>query len=373
MNIFQHRGGLKRTRKALGQDKLTIGFIGGSITEGSMSGWNWPRPVVAWFVENFPNARIVVENAAIGATGSELAVFRAERDLIQRGCDLVFIEYGVNDQAGEKSARTREGLIRKLLKEERDLVLVYTYSQEMYPYMTQGGMPPGIAEFEQLAQHYSLGSVWAGLHAFQEIKVGRMRWDEWLPDGLHPQFRGSFSYGQSVMSFLQRELVSNPSPSPIPSGERLPKPLNPANWEHARMLPFSALQLKGPWIIQRWLKTVWIDQVLYTAAIGAELQLQFEGSGLILGFDFGKTSCEFRYQLDGGEWKISNRDRPDWCGQEGWFRTFSVAEDLPVGKHTLKLEVIHGNATGKEPVPARFSGTNFCLAFVGVIPGGKTQ
>src|SRR5437763_326691 len=113
--------------RALKSGRITLGFIGGSITD-PRSGTRWPEPVTAWFIEHFPGVRVLVENAAIGATSSDLGVFRAERDLIRRGCDLVFIEYAVNDNGVpvENRNRTREGLIRKLLKDEpRDLVFVY--------------------------------------------------------------------------------------------------------------------------------------------------------------------------------------------------------------------------------------------------------
>jgi hypothetical protein len=82
MDVIHYRGSLKRTLKAIAGGQVTLGFIGGSITE-ARADCNWPDPVSAWFVENFPGVQVSVENAAIGATGSDLAVFRAERDLIR--------------------------------------------------------------------------------------------------------------------------------------------------------------------------------------------------------------------------------------------------------------------------------------------------
>ena len=119
LQVFQHRGGLARTLGALKSGAVTLGFIGGSITD-PRPGYTWPEPVIAWFASTFPGVRIAVENAAIGATGSELAVFRARRDLIGRGCDVVFVEFAVNDsgEPADKRMRTREGLLRKLLARE---------------------------------------------------------------------------------------------------------------------------------------------------------------------------------------------------------------------------------------------------------------
>jgi hypothetical protein len=370
MDIFQHRGGLPRTLTAIKNGQLTLGFIGGSITDGRPE-WNWPDPVCAWFTEHFPGLRIQVENAGIGATGSDLAVFRAGRDLIERGCDLVFVEFAVNDEGVEadRRMRSREGLLRKLLRgEECDVVLTYTFSQPMYADMIADRQPASIADFEKLAAHYQLGSVWMGLHALREVQKGRLRWDEWLPDGLHPQARGSLSYAQAVTAFLERELIAQPGPAIIPTGEALPAPLNSANWENAQALPFADLQLTGPWTIRRSSKLVWMDQIAQTTAPGAQLQFEFEGRGLVLGFDFGKASAEFRYRLNGGEWQLSGFDRPDWMGADGWFRILVVADDLPGKRHIFELEVIHGNPTGDYSIAASYTSTNLKLALVGIIP-----
>ena len=370
MEIYQHRGGLRRTLQAIKRGAVTLGFIGGSITDGRVD-WNWPEPVTAWFVEQFPGVRVTVENAGIGATGSDLAVFRAQRDLLDRGCDLVFIEFAVNDLGTptEQRMRSREGLVRKLLATAScDIVFTYTYSQPMYSEMVAGQVPASIAEFEQLGDHYQIGSVWMGLNALQEVMKGRMRWEEWLPDGLHPQFRGSLSYGQSVATFLEKELRQFPSQSTIPTGDALPAPFNLNNWEKAYMLPFSEVKLTGPWSVRNWPKLYWIDRVLHTAAIGAKLAFTFEGRGLQLGFDFGKTSAEFSYRLDGGAWQKSNRDRPDWCGPDSWYRIFPVADDLAPGRHTFELEVVHGVSAPTVVLPGNYAGTNFNLALIGVIP-----
>jgi hypothetical protein len=359
LSVRVHRAPLCRTWEALRQGRITLGFIGGSITD-PRPGYTWPEPVIAWFVGTFPRARVRVENAAIGATGSELAVFRAQRDLIARGCDIVFIDYAVNDggEPPEKRERTREGLLRKLLAGQgRDVVLAHTFCQDHYAPFLAGRQPASIADFEKLAEHYAIGSVGMGLHALREVQRGLLRWEEWLPDGLHPQHRGSLSYAQAVIGFLEAERRRR-----RPGGARrpLPPPLNPRNWEHARVLPFSKVRLQGPWTVRRASRLVWMDEILSTAAPGARLAFEFRGRGLSLGFDFGKTSAEFRWRLDGGAWQDSKRDRPDWCGPDGWYRVSSVADDLTPGRHAFELEVVHGNAAG-------CTGTNFQLALIGVV------
>ncbi|OPJ62913.1 SGNH/GDSL hydrolase family protein [Clostridium oryzae] len=361
LNIYQKRSGFPRLLKAIKKGEVIIGFIGGSITDQS-SATRWPEYVCSWFVERFPNVRFYIENAAIGGTGSDLAVFRADRDLIDRNCDIVFVEYAVNDneQETEKRMRSREGLIRKLLKEDRDLLITYTYMQDMYTDMMDGKVPATVDEFEQLAAHYDISSVWMGLYALEEVKKGRMRWEEWLPDGLHPDFRGSLSYAQSVTNFLEQELVSNPNYKALAAGKNIKEPFNKKNWENAYILPFSEVETRGPWMIRRWSKMAWTDQVLSTSAVGAKMQFDFEGTGLMLAFDFGTTASEFKYSIDGQEWIETNREREWWMPESGQYLTNTLAQDLKYGKHHIEIEVVHGNRN-------ECKGTNFRLAFIGVI------
>ena len=360
LNVWRYRNGLTRLKKSLQNKKVTLGFIGGSITE-QKNGTMWPEYVISWFVEQFPDIRIYVENAAIGATGSDLAVFRAERDLIQRNCDIVFIEYAVNDwnHPAEQRMRSREGLIRKLLQEERDIVIAYTFRQEMYQDMQNGHVPDSIKEFEQLAEHYGIGSVWMGLYALEEVKKGWMKWEEWLPDGLHPSYRGSFCYAQSIIQYLQHELIQEPHQDAVKYGENLPAPYNPKNWQNTSMVSFDKIRCEGPWAVRSW-PSGWIDQVLDTAAVGAKLYFSFNGRGLCMGFDFGKTSGEFRYRIDKGEWKESKRERSWWVEDKGWYKLELLEDDLENGDHEVEIEVIHGNGEDCK-------GTNFRLAFIGVI------
>lgn len=360
--IWNYRSCLVRTKQRIKEGKLTIGFIGGSITDGRPR-HNWPDPVAAWFVDRFQGVRIIVENAAIGATGSDLAVLRAQRDLLDRGCDLIFIDYAVNDEdlPTEERMPAREGLIRKLLGS--DLILVHTYSQKMYEEMAVGQVPASIAELEQLAEHYQLNSVWMGLYAFQEVCRGMMRWEEWLPDGLHPSYRGSYSYAQSVIVMLEQQLGAEAETYALPqlhNDYTLPAPLDPNHWEAADLIPLSELQLEGPWVTKRWPYYEWFDQVLETFVIGAKLSFHFTGRGVVLAFDFGKTSAEFRYRLDGGPWIEEQRERPEWAGDEGWLRLSRLREGLPEGNHFLELEVIRS----QDPA---CRGVNFRLGLVGII------
>jgi hypothetical protein len=362
LNEFTNRNVLSHVWRSLNEGEITIGFMGGSITDGRPR-TNWPEPVAAWFSEQFPSAKICIENAAIGATGSDLAVFRAQRDIIDRGCDLVFIEYAVNDLfvGSEQRNKTRETLIRSILANGNcDVILVYTYHQDMYTAMMQAELPASVAEFEQLAEHYGIGSVWVGLHALNELKRGRFSWEEWLPDGLHPSTRGSLSYAQGVIAFLETESARYIQAESQAAPTSLPVPMFEGLWHSVSLLSLKAAYIEGPWVLKRWLHHVWIDQVLETSAVGAKLSFSFYGKGLALGMDFGWKTAEFNYRIDDSEWVFSDRARPEWLSDDGLFSFYLVSDSLQESDHRFELEVVHGNAPNCK-------GTNFRLGFIGVI------
>lgn len=351
--VHRIRSPLANFRRALDSGTVRVGFLGGSITD-QKTGTRWPEMFSAWLTAKWPRVRWIFENAAIGATGSDLAVFRAKRDIIERDCDLVFVEYAVNDHgtAPERRARAREGAIRQLLAGcRRDVVLVYTFMREFHEDMEAGRAPSSVADFEILAEHYGLNSVWLGLHAWREVNEGLMRWEEWLPDGLHPEHRGSHSYAQAVIANVGKGLASKGKT------KTLPPALDPLCWERPRIIPFAEIERTGPWTERRWGALNWIDQVLFTTAPGATLRGKFHGRNLVAGFDFGSASSEIRWRIDRGSWQTSVRDRPEWCGPSGWYRPLVLAENLKPGARTFELETLHGDTP-------ECTGCTTCIPFI---------
>ncbi len=362
LQAIRRRHSLAQTARRIAEGRLTIGFLGGSITEESDH--NWPGPVARWFAQTFPSTSVIVENAGMGATGSDSGCLRARLEIIDRGCHLTFVEYAVNDigAQSERRSRSREGLIRQLLADGQEVVLVHTYSQAMYADMIEGKVPATIAEFEVLAEHYGLGSVWAGLHALNEVRSGSMSWNEWLPDGLHPAHRGSWSYAGAVIQFLNDELrpSSPPSAALSEAAAKLPPPLFPLHWQGVTLLPLASIDTTGPWVLRRAHNRFHTGQVLESHTPGARVAFSFTGRGLVLVFEYGRRSAEFSYRIDGGDWVPVTRERPEWGGDCGMVQPFVISDDLPDGSHTFEMEITHGNRP-------ECTGTECRLGLIGVV------
>ena len=64
---------------------ITVGFLGGSITQGSLASrpeYCYAARVYRWWQETFPLSEITLINAGIGGTTSQFGAARVEEDLL---------------------------------------------------------------------------------------------------------------------------------------------------------------------------------------------------------------------------------------------------------------------------------------------------
>lgn len=105
-------------KKAQNGEPVTVGVIGGSITQGSgaTSGANcYASLVKKWWEETFPQSRLTFINAGKGDTTSLMGVARVEEDLLCYNPDFVIAEFSVNDPLQSIYGLSYEGLVRKIL------------------------------------------------------------------------------------------------------------------------------------------------------------------------------------------------------------------------------------------------------------------
>lgn len=109
---------MKQVMKKAGRgEDVVIGFLGGSITQGSLSSTPetcYAYLVYKWWCDKFPNANVRYVNAGIGGTTSQFGVARVEDDLLSYEIDFTVVEFSVNDDDNEHFLETYEGLIRKI-------------------------------------------------------------------------------------------------------------------------------------------------------------------------------------------------------------------------------------------------------------------
>ena len=198
-------------------DRLTLAFLGGSITQGSVSTQYtncYAYLVYQWFVRRFPKTAFTYVNAGVGGTTSQFGVSRVEEDVLRFKPDFVIIEFSVNDENTEFYKETYEGLVRKVYGNlyEPAVLLVHNICYDT-----------GISAEEkhrEIGAHYRLPSVSMKPTVYAEVVAGRIPNREITPDDLHPNSSGHELVAEVITDcldkiYMHRFEEEEPYPMPV--------------------------------------------------------------------------------------------------------------------------------------------------------------
>lgn len=188
-------------KRAAAGEKLTIGFIGGSITMGSgASSYEncYASKVYDWWSTNFIESSFDFVNAGIGATTSQFACARVKEDLLSKNPDVVIVEFSVNDEGTAKYGETYESLLRMILESEsKPAVIVLNMVQYNNGNNAQN-------RHNEIAKAYDVPIISMKESIYQEIVYGNMTALDVSGDNLHPNDRGHAFAAEIVTSFLDK-------------------------------------------------------------------------------------------------------------------------------------------------------------------------
>lgn len=202
-NGIVNRGNLTRLsgimRRAHAGEALTIGFLGGSITQGSLAAAPercYAYLVYEWWRSAFPRAQFTYINAGIGATDSQFGCARVEEDLLCHNPDFVVIDFSVNDDGTEHFMETYEGVIRRVYgwKSEPAVLLLHNvyYDTGANAQLFHG----------RLGRYYELPAVSMQSSIYPALLLGRIENREITPDDLHPNDAGHALVASVITYFL---------------------------------------------------------------------------------------------------------------------------------------------------------------------------
>ncbi len=179
-------------RKAEEGHKLTLGFIGGSITQGSLASSEdscYAALVVQWWKHHFPKAEFQYINAGIGGTTSQFAVARVKDDLLQYNPDFVIAEFSVNDANTQFFQETFEGLLRTILEDDSEPALMILNNVQYNNGENAQEVHNAVAMYYDLPIYSFKDSL------YYETQTGNLKKEQITPDDLHPN-----DYGHSLLA-----------------------------------------------------------------------------------------------------------------------------------------------------------------------------
>lgn len=192
-------------RKAQSGQKVTVAFIGGSITKGTMSNgtrdWGLNKKLTYvdyftnWWYKKFPRADLRFVNAGISATDSYLGVHRVQKDVLDKKPDLVVVEYAVNDKKTSYHKQAYENLIRKIAASETKPAILLLFMAKLNGWSCQ-------LQQSQIGSHYKLPMLSYGNVMKDMINNGIYTMEELSGDGIHPSALGYAVAGEIIVRYL---------------------------------------------------------------------------------------------------------------------------------------------------------------------------
>lgn len=231
-------------KRAANGESLVIGFLGGSITQGSLS--STPKTCYAylvyeWWKKSFPNAAFSFVNGGIGGTTSHYGGARAWKDVLCYRPDIVTVDFSVNDDANEFFEETYEGMLRRLLAAPSAPAVVvlnnvfYDTGKNAQDY------------HNRIADHYGIPHVSIKDTIFPDVESGKIVRADITPDNLHPNDKGHSLVADEICKLLdsikaevEEEAIAgeNIEDKSMKTEESivLPEPLTENAYEHSRLI-----------------------------------------------------------------------------------------------------------------------------------------
>jgi len=340
--------------RARAGERLTVVFFGASLTWGANASdpnlTSYRARIAERLEREYPAAHFRFFDAAIGGTGSQLGVFRLERDVLARKPDLVFLDFSANDDIYTDTPETLasyEAILRRLVSEAGCPVVVVIFP---FKWNVEQGNTHGMKRRDAhiaLARAYGVpvGDAIALCQekvARGEVSVGAI----WPFDGAHPGDLGYALFAEAAWRGLEDGIARGLVPS-VPQ-----KMLHAPTYTKSARVRLSTLgglprgwKVGTPSLTSAWfdaLMSRWLDDVTIASAEGGRvepLRVEFRGSMLMIFGEKTPSSGRYRFRIDGGA--PVERDASSRQLGGNVHLTEVLAQGLdPSAEHTLELEPV---------------------------------
>ena len=336
-------------KRAAAGEKLTIGYLGGSITMGSVATVQekcYAYLSHEWWKETFPQADIQFVNAGIGATTSQFGVARVEEDLLSYKPDVVFIEFTVNDDATAHFQETYEGLVRKVYGCELAPAVV-TLQNAFYH--------DGVCAEEihtPVAKYYDLPVVSFKKSVVARVMDGVIVEEDITPDHLHPNDKGHALLAETVKYFLDQVYadIDVAEEAPALKAETMTKNRyeNSVRMRNKNLVIKASEGFEADTSVQEHITHIFKNG-WEVSEEGSYMELEVEAA--CLGIQYRRTiqhpAPSMKVIVDGQEVTVLNGEFDETWGDLIALET--VFENDEKAKHSVRLELINAHEGDKLP------------------------
>lgn len=221
-------------RAAQGED-ITVAYIGGSITEGYSVGAQSPLCYASLSAADFQTTymqggTVTCQNNGLSGTPSVLGNLRAPSEMLATNPDVIFIEFAVNDGGETVYQVAYESLVKACLEQENQpaVILLFTYMETGHTCQDNQ---------QKIGEHYDLGMISVRDAIVPEMEAGRMIWDDYADDDVHPNQAGHALVAEFIARYFEKAAAVKKSDAYVMPTETYHPDLyeNTALWDATNM------------------------------------------------------------------------------------------------------------------------------------------
>lgn len=327
---------------------IKIAYLGGSITNAKDG---WRSQTLSGLQKHFPGILFSQVSAGVSGTGSDLGVFRIDKDVLAFNPDLVLIEFAVNDN-GKNTMLIKEsieGIITKIKQKNSntDIGLVYTMERSMMDYIQKNQNSPSIEAVEEVAVYYGVPSIFLPDKVMTLYREAKLVFSGDQPckgdtmvfskDNVHPY--PETGHRLYASTFMEAVPVIFDQSAKKEEGEKL---LTGNPFRQAQLVPLVKPFYNTQWqllatpngtVAKKFANR--FDSVLYNGSKDAVFDFTFEGSRFGFYELIGPGSSAYNINIDGKDSTIIRFDR--YC--TNWRANYFIMPEILPGIHHVTVKI----------------------------------
>jgi len=373
-------------RRAKAGERLNVVFFGASLTYGANASdpqhTSYRALVQRRLEETYPKAHFRCYDASIGRPGSDLGVFRLDRDVLSREPDLVFLGFAPNDGSDvalPNRLATWEAIMRRCIIEAKAPVVavLFPFQWEVQWHEDTSHLRAN-AERTKIAAAYNMPVADAAALIVKRVNEKQATIQDFWPwDQSHVGDKGYEQFARSAWTALQGA-IRNKVVCKTPE-----KMLQPDTFLRSARVRISSLgPLPKGWTVGKplvqavtydWLMSRWLDDVVVVRQDGAEpgtaepgppvaqarLKVRFSGTDVFMFGQSTPASCKYRVYIDGKRVYADPKTEADSDAAHvarmvsgNTFLWQNLARNLSADKeHTLEIEPVFETGMKQEFMP----------------------
>ncbi len=185
----------KKLEEAENGKKLTMAYLGGSITEmGKYTG-----PFSNYVKTNFAKGGFTEVNAGLSGTSSVVGLVRSEPNVISKEPDIVFVEFSVNDHEDIMYKKCFESVIKRFLDMPNEPAVIILIHRAKSGFSSQAQMVP-------VGENFDIPIISMDNALTKAFNSGFLSSGDYFTDDYHPHDKGGQLVSDCLAYFFRQAM-----------------------------------------------------------------------------------------------------------------------------------------------------------------------